>query len=157
MNIMINGELWFFYALVFGTVLLAVQGLYILLFKTRQENSAINRRLVLTAQLNNPNEVLEALRRERGVEFLLQHALFQGLNNLVVQSGKRMSAMTLITIGSVLLILYFALLRFALGWTVLPSHSPFRWPRYRFFSICGGLARGALKRSANSSPTPSTS
>ena len=135
---MINGELWFFYALVFGTVLLAVQGLYILLFKNRQENSAINRRLELTAQLNNPNEVLEALRRERGVEFLLQHALFQGLNNLVVQSGKRLSAMTLITIGSVLLILYFALLRFALGWTGLAFASPFRWQRHRFFLFAEG-------------------
>jgi tight adherence protein B len=112
---MINGELWFFYALTFGAVLLAVQGLYVLLFKARHEKSAINRRLVLTAQLTNPTEVLEALRRERGVEFLLQHPFFQGLNNLVVQSGKRLSGISLITIGSVLIILYFALLRFVLG------------------------------------------
>ena len=55
-----RSELWIIYALVFGTVLLGVQGLYVLLFKARQEKDAINRRLALTAQLNNPNEVLEA-------------------------------------------------------------------------------------------------
>jgi len=112
---MINGELWVFYGLTFGAVLLTAQGLYTLLFKARQEKSAINRRLVLTAQLNNPSEVLEALRRERGVELLLKNPLFQSVNKLVVQSGKRLSGITLITICSFLVILYFALFRFALG------------------------------------------
>ena len=73
---MIKGDLWLIYALIFGAVLLAVQGLYTLLFKARQEKSAINRRLLLTAQLNSPSEVLEVLRRERGVEFLTQHPIF---------------------------------------------------------------------------------
>ena len=117
MNAMIKGDLWLIYALIFGAVLLAVQGLYTLLFKARQEKSAINRRLLLTAQLNSPSEVLEVLRRERGVEFLTQHPIFQAFNNLVIQSGKRMSSVSLIMIGLFLIIVFFALLRFGLGST----------------------------------------
>src|SRR5690348_1396600 len=91
---MIASELWIIYALVFGAVLLAVQGLYVLLVRTRHEQTAINRRLTLTTQLNNPNEVLEALRRERGVELLGQIPLSQRLNTLIIQSGVRFSALT---------------------------------------------------------------
>ena len=114
-----SGELWIIYGLIFGTVLLAVQGLYTLVFKARREKSAINRRLILTAQLNNPSEVLEVLRRERGVEFLLRHPVFQGLNDLLMQSGARLSGVSLITMGIFLVILYFALFRFALGSSAL--------------------------------------
>src|SRR6187551_3126429 len=93
---MIVSELWIIYALVFGTVLLGIQGLYILLFKARHERTAINRRLVLSGQLNNPNEVLEVLRRERGLEFLTRSPLFRNLNELVIQSGTRFSTFSFI-------------------------------------------------------------
>ena len=116
---MIAGELWIIYALVFGTVLLGVQGLYILLFKARWEKSAINRRLVLSAQLNNPSEVLEALRRERGAEFLTRNPLFQDLNKLVIQSGVRVSGFSFIVMMVVVGTIYFVLLRIASGSDVI--------------------------------------
>ena len=88
-------ELWIIYALVFGAALLGVQSLYWLLVKERSEQKAINRRLVLTNQLANPTEVLQALRRERGVELLERLALFDGVNELVVQSGVRLTGLKL--------------------------------------------------------------
>src|SRR5258708_2404857 len=112
---MFTDQLWIIYGLVFGTVLLGVQGLYVLLFKARREKTAINRRVALTVKLNNPNEVLEVLRRERGLEFLGQITVFRSLNDLVIQSGVRMSGMSFIVLMATLGILYFVLLRFALG------------------------------------------
>jgi len=114
---MFDGELWVIYALIFGAVILAVQGLHVLLFKTRQEQTAINRRLVLTTQLNNPTEVLEALRRERGIEFVGWVPTFQHLNTLVIQSGVRFSAFTFVLLFLALGLLFTLLLRLAVGST----------------------------------------
>ena len=113
------GELWIIYALVFGAVLLAVQGLYLLLFKARQEKTAINRRLALTTQLNNPNEVLEVLRRERGVQFLAGTPAFQKLNDLIIQSGVRFSALSFLLLFTAMGLLYAVLLSLALGSALL--------------------------------------
>ena len=110
MNLLNGSELWIIYALVFGTVLLAVQGLYVLLFKARQEKTAINRRLALTAQLNNPNEVLEVLRRERGFEFLTRISALQQLNDLIIQSGVRASGFSFLLLAVVLGLAIVALL-----------------------------------------------
>jgi tight adherence protein B len=116
---MIGNELWIIYALVFGAVLLAVQGAYLLLFKARHEKSAINRRLALTAQLNNPNEVLEVLRRERGAPFLTQIPMLEGLNSTVIQSGVRFSGLSFLLILAVLGLSYAVLLLVATGSSVL--------------------------------------
>lgn len=112
---MLTDQLWIIYGLIFGTVLLGVQGLYVLLFKARREKSAINRRIALTAQLNNSSEVLEVLRRERGVEFLSQSPIFKSVNDLVVQSGVRMSGMSFLLVIAALGLVYFMLLTMALG------------------------------------------
>src|SRR6516165_9639046 len=89
---MIANELWLVYALVFGAVLLAIQGLYWVLIKERGERKKINRRLALTTELANPSEVLEILRKERGVDILVYIPSLQGLKNLIVQSGVRFTA-----------------------------------------------------------------
>jgi len=112
-------ELWIIYALVFGAVLLAVQGLYLLLFKARQEKTAINRRLALTTQLNNPNEVLEVLRRERGVQLLAGTPAFQKLNDLIIQSGVRLSALSFALLFTALGLFYAVLLGFVTGSALL--------------------------------------
>jgi len=93
---MIQNELWVIYALVFGAALLGVQASYWFLFKTRREQQIINRRLALTAELANPAEVLQVLRRERGAALLPQMPSFDGLNRLIVQSGVRLNAITLV-------------------------------------------------------------
>ena len=119
MNLLNGSELWVIYALVFGTVLLVVQGLYVLLFKARQEKAAINRRLALTAQLNNPTEVLEVLRRERGFEFLTWTSASQQLNDLIIQSGVRAGGFSFLLLAVVLGLAIVALLTLALGSPVL--------------------------------------
>lgn len=116
---MVANELWIIYALVFGAALLGVQALYWLLFKTRSENKAINRRLALTQQLSNPTEVLQALRRERGVAFLDRVALFHKWNELVVQSGVRMTHGKLVFTLIVPAILAYFLIQFLVGWHLL--------------------------------------
>src|SRR6186713_1757446 len=112
---MITSEPWIIYALVFGTVLLAVQAIYFFLFKTRRERTMINRRLALGAKLGNSTEVLEALRRERGSDLLAQNPIFRGLNDLLIQSGVRFSAFGFVTVITLVVILFFVLLRLALG------------------------------------------
>jgi len=112
---MMANELWLFYALVFGAVLLAVQSLYMLLFRERQTHAAINRRLMLSVEHNNPAEVLNILRRERGLEVLSHFSLLQGLNSLFIQSGVKMSAIVLLLVFGVLTLLFGALIFVALG------------------------------------------
>ena len=113
---MIASELWIIYALVFAAALLGIQGLYWLLTKTRPEQKAVNRRLALTAQLSNPTEVLHALRRERGVELLDQVASFQGLNELILQSGVRLTELRLLLAFTVGVGAFYLLLDFIVGW-----------------------------------------
>jgi tight adherence protein B len=110
---MIRTELWLIYALVFGAVLLGMQGLYWGLFKERHEQKIINRRLALTAQLANPAEVLEALRKERGIEFLARSPSLRPFNDLMVQSGVRLSGQALLLAIGMLAVVAFLLLKFA--------------------------------------------
>jgi tight adherence protein B len=116
---MVPNELWLIYALVFGTVLLAVQGLYVLLFKARQEQTAINRRLALTTQLNNPSQVLEVLRRERGVEFLTRGPALHQLHDVLIQSGVRFSTFSFLLLFVALCLLFAVLLSLITGFRVL--------------------------------------
>jgi tight adherence protein B len=84
---MLSTELWLIYALVFGTALFAVQGLYWVAFRARHERRLINRRLALTDQLANPTQVMDALRRERSLGVLAGAPILSRLEKFVVQSG----------------------------------------------------------------------
>lgn len=95
-------ELWLVYVLIFGAVLFGIQGLYSVLFRSRRENAAINRRLVLSVKHNDPVDVLNILRRERGFEILSRSVLLGGLNKLIVQSGAKVSGGMLLVTLSVL-------------------------------------------------------
>ncbi|MEW6641887.1 MAG: type II secretion system F family protein [Pseudomonadota bacterium] len=110
-----GNEFWLVYALVFGAVLLAVQSLYLLLFRERQTHAAINRRLMLSVEHNNPAEVLNILRRERGFDILSRIPLLQGLNRLVIQSGVKANAIALLFIFCLLAIVFGVLIFAALG------------------------------------------
>jgi tight adherence protein B len=112
---MIPTELWLICALVFGAVLLGFQGIYWVLFKERREKQAINRRLALTAELANPKEVLEILRKERGVDLPAQIPALQSFKELVVQSGVRWTGAKLLLVAAVPTMLFFLLLQFATG------------------------------------------
>jgi tight adherence protein B len=100
---------WIIYVLVFGTVLLTVQGVYWLIVRTRTEKKAINRRLELGASLA-PAEVLETLRRERGLSGSGK-AFPLGVDALVVQSGLKVDPTRLL----IWIVIFAVALFFALG------------------------------------------
>jgi tight adherence protein B len=112
-------ELWLIYAFVFGAVLLGFQGAYRALFKERREKQTINRRLALTAEIANSQEVLQILRKERGADIIADIAALEGLKELIVQSGVRVSGGKLLLATAVAMMLFFLLLRIATGSSLL--------------------------------------
>ena len=71
--------------------------------------------MALTAQLTDPAEVLQTLRKERGVDVLAHIPSLQSLKELVVQSGVRFSAKVLFFWFCVPAVLFYFLLRYAFG------------------------------------------
>src|SRR5260370_10571927 len=116
---MIASELWPIYALGFGAVLRGIQGVYWWVFRERREQQTINRRLALTAELANPKEVLQILRKERGVDALDHIPWLQSFKELVVQSGVRFSAGKLLLMAGTPAMLFFLFLRLATGSNLL--------------------------------------
>ena len=110
---MIPTEVWLIYALVFGAVLLGFQAIYWLLFKERREKQTINRRLALTAELANPREVLQILRKERGVDVLAPS--LQSFKELIVQSGVRFTGTKVFLAVAIPAALFFLVLQLATG------------------------------------------
>jgi tight adherence protein B len=108
-------ELWLIYALIFGGALLGVQSIYWVLVKERPERKIINRRLALTDKLDGAAQVLQALRKERGIEFLAGASLLDGLNKLIVQSGVRKGGTWLFLAVCVTAVLFYFLFRVAFG------------------------------------------
>src|SRR5262249_29915389 len=118
---MIATELWLIYALVFGAVLLGFQGVYWVLFKERREQQTINRRLALTAELANPKEVLQILRKERGVDVLAHIPCRKTLKERAVKGGVRLPGANLFLAAVIPPVLFFFLLRFATGSSFLAA------------------------------------
>src|SRR5262249_30730717 len=116
---MLSGNLWIIYALVFGAALFAVQGLYWVLFRARQQRRLINRRLALTDRLENPTEVFDALRRERGLGVFSHVPLVRKFDELVVQSGLALSPDSWLGILFVLSGTVFTLLGFWIGFGLI--------------------------------------
>src|SRR5215207_396101 len=123
-------ELWIIYALAFGAVLLGVQGLYWFFYRTRQEKRAINRRLVLGERLASPIEVLDTLRRERGLGLAGGTPILAGLEQLVLQTGLRVDPVRLLVLVFALAAVLFlgfgyvfglGLIALALAVTVAPA------------------------------------
>src|SRR3954468_18547914 len=109
---MLVNELWFIYALVFGAALLGVQGAYWVFVKGRQEQTKINRRLALTAELGSPAEVLETLRKERSSELLASIPSLRGLSTLLIQSGMRLKGVTVLLMLGVPAVVSYLLFRY---------------------------------------------
>ena len=111
-------QLWIVYVIVFCAVLLAVQGAYWFFTEQRQVRGAINRRLVLAKQNASARDVLDTLKRERGlVGFDIDH--FAYLNDLIIQTGLRLEGKLLVAIAFLLGLLFFALFGFALGFGLI--------------------------------------
>ena len=104
-------EPWIIYGLIFAAAVLAVEALYWLVFRARDTQKSINRRLALGKQLPNQTQVLDVLRQERGFADF-NNTTLGSLNDLVVQTGLRVSR------GS--LILWTALAIFAISALSMP-------------------------------------
>jgi tight adherence protein B len=88
-------EPWILYGLVFGAALLAVEGLYWLVFQSRGAKKAINRRLALSEKNSARTEVFAVLRQERGFADY-SSGILSGLSDFLVQTGLRVSIASLL-------------------------------------------------------------
>src|SRR5262245_28875666 len=88
---MADNDLWIIYVLAFGAVLLGVQSAYWFLSQGRREKKAINRRLALSQTLGTPTEVLDTLRRERGLGMSGNLPVLAAFEELFLQTGLRIA------------------------------------------------------------------
>lgn len=107
-------ELSIVYLAIFCAAALAVQGAYWLFAEDRRARRAVNRRLILSVQNTNPQEVFEALKRERGFTGFENHR-FRYLNDFLTQSGLRLDGKLLIASAFGGSIIYFSLLGTIIG------------------------------------------
>jgi tight adherence protein B len=108
------GELWIIYVVIFCAAVLAIQGAYWLFAEGRRTRRAVNRRLVLSTQNGNPQEVFEALKRERGFGGF-ENKRFTYWNDLLTQTGLRLDGKLLAGSALSLSVLFFVGLGFILG------------------------------------------
>ncbi len=111
-------ELWTFYLAVFCAAALAVQAAYWFFSEGRRNRKAVNRRLVLSVQNANPQEVFEALKRERGFS-AFENPHYSYLNDLFMQTGLRLDSKVLVVAAFGLSVLYFSLLGLTIGFNIL--------------------------------------
>jgi tight adherence protein B len=111
-------QLAIIYITIFCAVLLAVQGSYWLFAARQRVRGAINRRLLLATQTNSAREILETLKRERGL-IGLDNEHFAHLNDLLIQTGMRLDGKVLIGVAFALGLLFFVLFGIVFGFGVL--------------------------------------
>ena len=104
-------------ALVFAAVLLGVEAVYWLVFRGRQIDHAINRRLEATRRLLAPAEPENALRGQRAV-LMHGHPAVRHLNDLLLQTGLRPNKNVLLLYVVALSAVTF------LGWGLVLGHGP---------------------------------
>jgi tight adherence protein B len=114
-------ELWLVYSLAFGAVLLGVQGAYWFFSRIRNEKKAINRRLALSQNLANPVQVLETLRRERGLVIPSGMWLPGGLKTLLPQTGLRIEFSRLMIVAIVLGTVLVLAFKYLIGLSVIAA------------------------------------
>jgi tight adherence protein B len=110
--------LWVIYALVFGAALLGIQAVYWLFFRSRQQQKAINRRLVLHEQLKHPVEALEALRGERGFSNFRSPMLTR-TNDYLVQTGLKIDYNTLAMCTAAIVVAFLVIFSLVIGFGFL--------------------------------------
>jgi tight adherence protein B len=76
------------YGLAFAATALGAQATYWLVFRSRQTQQSINRRLLLSTSLSDRSKVLDALRRERGFADF-KNSTLRSLSDWLMQTGLR--------------------------------------------------------------------
>jgi tight adherence protein B len=110
--------LWVIYALVFGAALLGIQAVYWLFFRSRQQQKAINRRLVLHEKLTHRADALEALRRERGFSNFNNPTLTRA-NDYLVQTGLKVDYNTLAICAATTVVAFLVIFSLLMGFGFL--------------------------------------
>jgi tight adherence protein B len=112
-------ELWVISALIAGAALFGVQGGYMLFFRERKAQQAINRRLKLSSQLATAVAVLETLKKERGFADF-NHSWLESLGHFWTQTGLRFDRNLLVLAICGLAAGYFVALTIPLGLAMSP-------------------------------------
>jgi tight adherence protein B len=112
------GNTWIIVALVFVAVFLAVEAFYYGVYRTGKQRQKVNRRLSLARHGTTRQSVLEQLRRERGLfgADLDNLGFFQ---KVVVQSGLRVTKMSLISFFFLISFGSFLLFGLLIGYNLL--------------------------------------
>ncbi len=108
---------WIIYIFVFGAAALGVQAGYWLLFEDRKAQQVVNRRLLLSKEISNPQQVLETLRRERGFMEGDNPAL-QRWNDMLTQSGLRLDGKIIVVVAFALSAVFFLFFGLIVGYGV---------------------------------------
>jgi tight adherence protein B len=108
---------WIIYIFVFCAAALGVQAGYRLLFEDRKAQQVVNRRLLLSREISNPQEVLETLRRERGfIEG--DNPTLRRWNDILTQSGLRLDGKVLVVVAFALSAVFFLFFGLIVGYGV---------------------------------------
>ena len=110
-------QLTIIYIIVFCAVLLAVQALLWVAAEKQRTRGAINRRLLLTTEGVSTEEVLETLKRERGL-LDLDNKYLRYINDLYIQAGINVDEKFLIIVAFSIGFVYFALFGLAFGYGI---------------------------------------
>lgn len=108
-------QLWLIFIIIFCAVVFAVQGAFWFITEKKRSHDAVNRRLILAKRSTNSREVLETLKRERGVTGL-DSPYFSKFNHLIVQTGARLDGRLLIIAAFSTGVLFFAIFGFVFGY-----------------------------------------
>lgn len=108
-------ELWIIFVVIFCAAALAVQGAYWLFVEGRRDVRAINRRLILSTQGVNSQQVLEALKRERGFTGF-QNNYFGSWRDFLTQTGLRLDGNLIVISALSLSALYFVGIGLVVGY-----------------------------------------
>jgi tight adherence protein B len=112
-------ELWIITLFVFMAALFGIVAIYWLAFEARNAHKSITRRLALSRQLASPTEILDALRRERGI---IDHRIpaLKRVNDLLTQTGLRLDRNWLVFSAFALSAALFFVLGLVVGYNVVP-------------------------------------
>jgi len=109
---------WIIYILAFCAAALGVQAAYWMLVEDRKAQKVVNRRLMLSKEIANPQDVLEALRRERGFIEGDNPAL-RRWNDLLTQSGLRVDGKLVVVTAFALSAAFFLFFGLIIGYGII--------------------------------------
>jgi tight adherence protein B len=144
-------ELWVITLFVFTAALLGIVATYWLLFEARSTHKSISRRLALSRKLASPTEVLDALRRERGIVDG-QNRIFKGVHTLLTQTGLRLDRNLLVVAGFALGAILFALFGLLAGYNLVSLSAAIVAAPALMFGYFGAVRRRRIARFASQLP-----